>query len=113
MAFNGREGSPISLDVAKSWTKNYRDANKGKTRAIFYGKEKLQALLNEPGAMGIRIYFAVDDEGANKLVLVSATEDGNNILPSLEGNGDGGVLLDDGRDCPPDCPPKKDVLSED
>ncbi|MEQ8243776.1 hypothetical protein [Fulvivirga sp.] len=109
MAFNGREGSPISLDVAKSWTKKYRDANKGKTRAIFYGKEKLQELLNEPGAMGIRIYFAVDDSGDNSLVLVSATEDQNNILPTNEGKDGGGTILDNGKPCPPDCPPENDL----
>ena len=109
MAFNGREGNPITLDVAKSWAKNYRDANKGKTKAIFYGKEKLQALLDEPGAMGIRIYFAVDDSGDNKLVLVSAAEDQNNILPKEAVEGGGSMLLDDGKPCPPDCPPENDL----
>lgn len=110
MAFNGREGKPITLGIAKKWTKNYRDANPGKTKAIFYGKENLQALLDEPGAMGIRVYFAVDDNGGNRLVLVSAAEDESNILPNEEGVGGGGTILDDGKNCPPDCPPAGDPL---
>lgn len=111
MAFNGREGKPIPLGIAKKWTKNYRDANPGKTKAIFYGKEKIQALLDEPNAMGIRVYFAVDDNGENKLVLVSATADESNILPNEEGKDGGGTILDDGKPCPTNCPPEDDPLS--
>ncbi|MTI41996.1 hypothetical protein [Fulvivirga lutimaris] len=111
MAFNGREGKPIPLGIAKKWTKNYRDANPGKTKAIFYGKEKIQALLDEPGAMGIRVYFGQDDDKNPQLVIVSAKEDGSNILPNQEEKDGGGTLLDSGKPCPPDCPPEGDPLS--
>lgn len=111
MAFNGREGKPIPLGIAKKWTKNYREANEGKTKAIFYGKERIQALLDEPNAMGIRIYFGLDDNKDPQLVLVSATKEGNNILPNEEEKDGGGTILDDGERCPPDCPPAGDPLS--
>ena len=113
MAFNGREGKPITLGTAKKWTKLYRDANKGKTRSIFFGKERIQALLDESGAMGIRIYYAIDEDGGNRLVLVSAKENGHNILPKEEGKDGGGTILDEGTRCPPDCMEILDPLDQD
>lgn len=104
MAFDGTEGRPITLDQAKRWTKRYQDENKDAVKAHFYGCEHLQALLDEPGCKGIRIYYAVDDEGRKKLVLVGAKADQNNILPKDEGKDPQHQILDEGRDCPPACP---------
>ena len=111
MAFNGKEGNPITLRTAKQWTKHYRKKNPGAVKAHFYGCEQLQKLLDEPGCMGIRIYYAIDDDGNKKLVLVGAKSDENNILPTDEGKDGGGMLLDDSRDCPPFCPQEDDPLT--
>ncbi len=110
MAFNGKEGRPITLDVAKKWTSNWREANKGKVKGIFYGKDNIMDLLNQSGAMGIRVYFALDDEGNNKLVLVAADAEEANIYGD-EGKDGGAPLLDDGATCPTNCPPPSDPLT--
>lgn len=113
MAFNGKEGNPITLDQAKRWTKRYRDDNKGAVKAHFYGCEQLQKLLKEPGCMGIRIYYAIDDRGKKRLVLVGANAKQNNLLPKNDGKdgGDDVFILDDGVDCPEDCGSSDDPLS--
>ena len=111
MTFTGKEGKPISLETARKWTKNYQEkeqaAHPGEEiiKAHFYGKEHLQALLDESGSMGIRIYYALDDEGAKKLVLVSAKADMDDILPKVEKeiDKDGNIILDLSYICPPYC----------
>lgn len=113
MAFDGKEGKPITLEQAKRWTKRYRDENKGAVKAHFYGCEQIKKLLDEPGCKGIRIYYGIDEKSKPRLVLVGATEDQANILPNDDGKGGGNVmLLDDGKDCPHSCPPGYDPLTD-
>ncbi|ELR69031.1 hypothetical protein C900_05516 [Fulvivirga imtechensis AK7] len=108
MAFNGKEGKPITLGQAKRWTKRYRDEHPGEVKAYFFGRDHIEQLLNERSkdgaSKGIRIYFAVDDDGKKRLILVAATENQNNILPTDEGKDAPATIIDDGSGCPPDCP---------
>ena len=110
MAFDGNEGTFVPLADTKRWTKNYRDANPGldTTRAHFYGRDKLQQLLDQSGSAGIRIYHGINDEGKQVLVLLAAKQDENNILPSNENEvvaNDSGLVLEVAWPCPPYCPP--------
>lgn len=102
MSFNGNEGQFISLEDAVEWTTNYRNANPGKVKGHFYGKNKLMEMLNQSDAMGIRIYRAIDDAGAEVLVLVAADAE--------EGDLDNGLILERGEPCPPIC--KRSPLNE-
>jgi hypothetical protein len=95
MSFNGDEGQFITLEEAVEWTRNYRDANPTGVKGHFYGKEKLMDILNQSGAMGIRIYQAIDNSGAECLVLVAADAE--------EGDLYDGLLLERGFPCPPIC----------
>ncbi|MBI3234723.1 MAG: hypothetical protein HYZ42_11920, partial [Bacteroidetes bacterium] len=47
MAFTGHENHDITLSTAGEWTKNYRDANPGQTKGHFFGKDAIQAILNQ------------------------------------------------------------------
>lgn len=96
--FNGSEGSPIDRAQAAKWTANYRSANAGSNgntvKAHFYGREVLQQLLEQPGCMGIRIYYARDEKGQKQLVLVGADAEGNDMED---------LIMDGSSICPPDC----------
>lgn len=94
MAFNGTEGEMISLAEAAGLTANYRDKNPGDVQACFYGKDNILALLNQTGAMGIRVYYGIDEDGQKQLVLVAADTNENDIL---------GLTLENGTRCPPNC----------
>ncbi len=107
MAYNGKEGKPIPLGIAKKWTKNYRDANPGAIKAHFFGKDIINQILQENNGQceGIRVYYGIDDNGAKQLILVGATADQNNILPNEEGkDGGGGIIADGSEPCPSSCP---------
>ncbi len=54
----GKEGAEIELSVAAEWTKNHRERQKFGSISQFFGNEILQRLLQQPGCMGIRIYYA-------------------------------------------------------
>lgn len=97
MSFNGSEGEAITLEEGSSWTKNWREGKEsGDPNAVFFGREKLQAILAQSECVGIRIYFAIDDDGQKTLVLVGANADENDQT--------NGMILDRGLSCPPYCP---------
>ncbi|MEM7040733.1 MAG: hypothetical protein AAF570_27475 [Bacteroidota bacterium] len=77
--WNGSEGGPVELNIAASWTANYRAAHPGEIEAHFFGSEILNDLLGQSGAIGIRMYRAYDDDGDPVMVLVAADIYGNEI----------------------------------
>lgn len=78
----GREGSPIDLKVAASWTKHYRDRHPGETISQFFGKEILEKILSQPGCLGIRFYYAYDAPrgGKKHLIIAGAMADGTDQI---------------------------------
>lgn len=100
----GKEGAEIELHVAADWTRNHRHRHPGGTISQFFGVEILQRILQQPGCLGIRSYYAnskplngwqrcivsianfligvvADAEGEKHLVLAGVTEDGKDQIP--------------------------------
>lgn len=108
--FNGSEGGPIPLATAKEWTANYRATIKpGETEAHYFGSDIIQRLLNEAGSIGIRVYYAIDDQGKKQLLLVGVDEDGNNLLPregaaAKSAEVEEPIIVDKSYPCPTYCP---------
>jgi hypothetical protein len=106
--FNGSEGDPIDLTTAKQWTANYRVKfeSRDEISAHFFGSEIIQQILGESNCVGIRIYYAINDSGEKKLILVGVDSNGENLLPSMGGRiSDGGnILADYSWPCPDYCP---------
>jgi hypothetical protein len=102
MAFDGKEGSIISTEMAAELTGNHRQKNLGQVQGYFYGKENLEAILSQEGCMGIRIYYGMNDEGVPQLVLVGADAAENDMLD---------VIVEIGAGCPPRCASKNALNS--
>lgn len=102
MSFNGTEGSIISLNDAAELTANYRRENPSTINAYFFGKEKINDLLDQTGCMGIRIYYGIDEDGKPKLILVGAESDEDDILD---------LIIDAGKGCPVNCGTANDLNS--
>lgn len=75
----------------------------GARLGIFYGKDKLNSLLNQTGAKGIRFYFALDSNGAQQLVCVAANSSENDMTS---------MVLDIGCPCPAQCSTKNALNSD-
>ena len=79
MSFNGHENHSITLAAASALTSNYRANNPGKTKAHYFGKDAIQAILDQEGCVGIRIYYGENANGEDKLVLCGVTSDENDM----------------------------------
>lgn len=94
MSFNGNEGEQISLTQGAELTGRYQTSNPDSVKGIFFGREKIRALLDQPDCMGVRIYLGQDAQGNPSLVLVGADAQENDLLE---------FVLDVGHRCPPSC----------
>ncbi|MFT6982959.1 MAG: hypothetical protein ACJAUD_001730 [Crocinitomicaceae bacterium] len=83
MSFNGTEGEFIEMEEASGLTKAWRDGDNGPIKGGFLGKEKLEKLLAQPGAMGIRIYFGQDPTSGEKNVVLAAADAAGNDMTDL------------------------------
>ena len=105
-SFDGTEGDPIDLTTAKRWTSNYRAINSTGVQAHYFGNEIIQQLLERPGCVGIRMYYAINDEGERKLLLIGVDTNGENLLPSSSSRlmEDDDPVVDYSFPCPTYCP---------
>ncbi len=95
MAFNGNEGTYITLTQGSTWTGSYRSANPDGVKGHFFGKTKLAEMLNQTGCVGLRFYRAIDDVGAEQLVVVGVVSNQTDMTS--------GLILDKSVLCPPYC----------
>jgi len=92
MSYNGKEGKAISLNLGAQMTGNYRNNNPGEILGHFFGRDILKQILDQEGCMGIRLYYAEDDDGNKELVIVGADADTNDMLE---------LVADVSSQCPP------------
>lgn len=96
MSFTGNEDHSITLATAAEWTANFRRTiQSGDVKGHFYGKSAIQAILSQTNCVGIRIYYALDDEGAKQLIIVGVKADESDLYD--------GLLAERGIVCPPMC----------
>ncbi|MCA8829113.1 hypothetical protein [Hymenobacter pini] len=70
------------LQQASDWTRNYRNQNPGGVKGHCISAAILNDLLSQPGCVGVRAYYGLDDNGAPKLILVGYDSNDNDILSS-------------------------------
>jgi len=96
MAFNGSEGKQVTLNEASAWTENFRDTiSTGDTLGHFFGKDIINKILDQPGCMGIRIYYGLEENGAKNLVLAGVIANEDDLV--------NGVLAEYAVRCPNNC----------
>jgi hypothetical protein len=80
--FDGREGDPIALSIGTRWIANYTSKNPSGVNSQVFGSQIINKILGKTGSMGIRFYYAVDDAGSAKLMLIGADGKGNDLVPT-------------------------------
>ena len=103
---DGFVGGPISLETAQAWTANYRSKNPDQAKAHFFGFEIIKKILAQNDCIGIRMYYAIDDNGEKQIILVGVDTNGDNMIPAtLELNlNDPNTIADISFPCPSFCP---------
>lgn len=95
MEVKGNEGGAISKQTAEAWINNFRSkAQPKEVTAHLFGREIIEQVLAQPGCVGIRIYYALDNNGAKQLIIYGVDKDGNGIE---------NVIADQSIPCPPFC----------
>ena len=94
MAFTGNEDHSISSSDSEKLRDNYTDAHPNDIVSYFFGRDLIEDILAQTGCKGVRIYYAEEDDGTPKLVLVGAKAD----MTDLPIEGEWGIP------CPPNCP---------
>jgi hypothetical protein len=98
-------GNKIPKKDAIEWVKKYKNKNPNSTHSILFDASIIQALLDIPGCVSIRIHFAENNNNTNRLILVAVDANGNAILPPSDtSTTDSAFIVDDGIACPPNCP---------
>lgn len=107
MAYNANEGAQITLNEASQLTKNYRDQSGWLDRTLshYVGKTLIQSILSQEGCVGLRTYYAITEDGKKQLVFVGVDQEENDLY--------NGVLVDKTVSCPPFCPKKNPLNSND
>jgi hypothetical protein len=96
MEYTGKEDHSISLAEAAKMTKAHRAAAQpGDVNAHYVGREAVEALLTQPGCVGIRWYHARHPKGHHTLVAVGVDKTGNDLH--------NGRLCEEILPCPPWC----------
>ena len=96
MSFNGSEGAFISLEEGAVMTANYRNTiQSGDTIGQFIGVEIINRILAQKNCVGIRFYYAIDENGSKNIVCVGVDENENDLYA--------GLIADQFKKCPPRC----------
>lgn len=96
MSFTGDEAEEFPLSTAAEWTANYRTANPDGRLGHFFGKTIINRILEQPGCLGIRVYYALDADGKQQMIMVGADANENDLH--------NGIIAEMSRPCPPFCP---------
>jgi hypothetical protein len=72
MPFKPDQDHSINLAQASIITKAYRDANINPIIGGFFGKDAIQAILNQTDCVGLKFYFAIENGKSYKSVLCVA-----------------------------------------
>ena len=72
-----------------------------------FNADDVRLLLSQPGCVGFRIRYGMDDKLWLHAILVGVDANGNDIVIQNPGFGlkdDEGYVVEDAFRCPPDCP---------
>jgi len=119
----------ISLLKAREMTARYKTNKKEivkkeyEDKKIFlnsetFNRDAFDSLLAQESCVGVRIYFSMDDQLSLRTIIVGVNANNQDILPgenelaavsdetqNMSTTSDDGVIIEDGRICPPNCPP--------
>lgn len=94
----------ITLAEASVITANYRKRSPiGAVKGGSFWKEAIEQVINQPGCVSMRYYYAQQDGGTPALVLVGVDKDGKDMT--------GGFLAEMSRLCPPKCGDEPNALN--
>jgi hypothetical protein len=73
-------GGEISHEKANDWIKAYENASPDSPRGFALGRNIIEKILAQPGCVGMRFHYALNDEGQKTFVYTGMDANGNDLL---------------------------------
>lgn len=103
MSLQEDQNHDFPLDTASEWTANYRKANPNQINAHAFGKNAIKKILAQDNCIGLRIYYALDENGVKQLIVVGVDANANDLYE--------GLIAERSMPCPPLCGTKNPLNS--
>lgn len=81
--FSPETGEDIGYERGAKMVKNHCDQNDGKLSTHFFGRNILEAILAQPGAVGISVVNGISKTGQPMPVLVGVNAKGHYIIDAV------------------------------
>src|SRR5690606_9203809 len=88
----------IDLEPATKLTAQWRNKHPDSPKAMGFSRAAFERILKQPDCEGIRIYYALKDDGQWTLVMVGTDANGSDMA--------NGEIAEEAMPCPPDCDPR-------
>ena len=94
-------GKRISKDEMHKMRNRYKATKKFVTESVYFDRSTFERLLSDPGTVGVRVYYGVNDKDELHPIFVPVGKGGANLLVAKSGES---TIEDYGNPCPPLCP---------
>jgi hypothetical protein len=110
-------GKRISKDEMLKMRNRYKASKKFVTESVYFDRSTFERLLAEPGTVGVRVYYGLNEKDELKPIFVPVNNAGKNILVSHKSASvsaasasvaEESTIEDYGNPCPPLCNPPGD-----
>lgn len=113
--YHANVGKHVGYELGAKMIKRHWDENPDDVVATFIGRNHIETILAQPGCVGIRSFYALNEVGMRQLVLVGVDQNGRNMLEVDVIDADGkltkkpGSISTNFRNCPPYCGEASDM----
>ena len=87
-------GEEISHETAADFVKAYEQAHPTEVRGYVVGRNIIDQILAQPGCVGMRFYYGLNEEGQKTLVYVGVDAEGKDIVKRTVVTENGAVMLE-------------------
>lgn len=89
-------GEEISREKADRFTKAFVETHPNENHVYTLGRNIMEKILAQPGCVGMRFYYGINDEGQKTLVYVGVGADGNDLVRQTMVTENGVMMNDQG-----------------
>ncbi|HEY4107491.1 hypothetical protein [Puia sp.] len=73
-------GEEISHETATEFVESYKQKHAGEREGYILGRNIIDQILAQPGCVGMRFYYGLNEEGQKTLVYVGIDANGQDLL---------------------------------
>jgi hypothetical protein len=88
-------GEEIGLEKANAFVKAYQEAYPGEVSGYGLGRNIIEQILAQPGVVGMRFHYGLNDEGQKTLVYFGMDANGKDVVTQTMVTENGVIMSED------------------